>query len=212
MTRESELQLLSDRYWTSAQTTYLASADYYDAQEAALRLILRRLEPIRSVGDIGCGDGRFTMVALDHASSVHGFDIGPALIRQARERADGVSSGRASFTLGSFDDLSSHGPFDVVMCLGVLSAMLEPDRYADALSKLKSATRKGGTLITKDTLTSGEQIFSQQGSYVATYRNLQNYLDDFAMSGFSLVSATELSSSAPTSNSIYVFSATDSPS
>jgi hypothetical protein len=42
----SSLQRKSNQYWQNAHTTYLAPAEYYDLQEAALRDLLDSMEHV----------------------------------------------------------------------------------------------------------------------------------------------------------------------
>ncbi len=203
-------QWKSDHYWTTAQTTYLAAADYYDKQETALREILHEVGQVDRIGDVGCGDGRYTLVALDFAKcAVDGYDINSILISKAEERLTGhMRKESARFSTGSFAELAADGPFDIVMCLGVLSAVIDEGLFESALDHLVEALQPNGTLLTKDTLVQGESFISEQGEYVAIYRSLDTYLTAFANRGLVNTGRTELiRASGETSNAIYRFSA-----
>lgn len=195
-------------YWTGRDTTYLAAAEYYDKQETELRLLLAKVGPVSHIGDVGCGDGRYTLVALETAQQVHGFDIGPKLIQAAQERKAAIDAyANAQFSIGSFKELEESGPFDIVMCLGVISAVIDDGEFQRALDHMKGALRPDGKVLTKDTLAQGEGYTVEQGDYVATYRNRDTYIRAFTDRGFTLADRVELFKATPeTTNAIYVFS------
>jgi len=205
--QNKKLQEKAFSYWEKAETTYLASPEYYDEQETNLREILQKYGTFDSGLDIGCGDGRYTLVALDYANSVLGVDIGRSLLAQAEQNKLNNDEGdRASFAHQSVTNLSLAETFDLVMCLGVISALIADDLFEKAVSGIGSAVKLGGCLITKDTLSFAATDISQQGDYVACYRNLDIYLQEFAAAGFELIESQQLvQGSATTANSLFVF-------
>jgi hypothetical protein len=55
-----------------------------------------------------------------------------------------------------------------------------------AISMLRAMTKPGGFLITKETLSRGDQqvVEDAASGYTAIYRNNQDYLDSFVQQGF----------------------------
>lgn len=194
-------------YWTGRETTYLATADYYARQERELRSLLAGIGPVARIGDVGCGDGRYTLVALETAREVHGFDIGAKLIAEALKRKQAAANGEnATFSIGSFEALEEQGPFDVVLCLGVISALIDDAEYDNALNRMTRALKPGGWLFTKDTLANGEGYTVEQGDYVARYRKREAYVKAITDRGLTLTDRVELIKATPeTTNAIYVF-------
>jgi hypothetical protein len=95
------------------------------------------------------------------------------------------------------------------MCLGVLSAIIDTSVFNHAITALYNAVEPSGTLLTKDTLTSGEDFVSEQGEYVAMYRNEHSYLRAFGDLGFQKTDRVELiRATGETSNAIYRFTKT----
>jgi SAM-dependent methyltransferase len=205
----SKLQAKSDAFWQRTDTTYLAAADYYDRQEAELRALIRDLPRANRIADIGCGDGRYTLVAREYADAVCGWDFSEKLIEQARRKADGLSD--VTFAVGSFEETEREGPFATVLCLGVFSAIFGDEAFSSAVRSLRSSISDGGYLITKDTLAVSGAFHVEQGEYTAVYRSQEDYVRDIEGAGFTLRTRRELiKATGATQNSLYVFEATAS--
>lgn len=182
------LQNLSDTYWKSAQTTYLAAADYYDRQEEALRSLLAELPGLEEGLDIGCGDGRYTLVAAGFDIRMTGLDLSANLIELARKRQSDSSVPEAlcRFDTGRVETLAGGRVFDLVMCLGVTSALIDDAAFDSALDGLSSSCKTGGWLVMKDTVSLTEDRVAQTDNYVARYRHRDTYLEAISERGFSL--------------------------
>lgn len=76
-------------YWKNCACTFLASdPEYYNRQELALRRLLGNLDcSAGSALDVGCGNGRFSMVIADFVQQVFAFDLSNNLIHQAQKSA-----------------------------------------------------------------------------------------------------------------------------
>lgn len=194
-------------YWINRESTYLAAPEYYDRQEIELRAVLANIGSVARVGDVGCGDGRYTLVALETAQEAVGLDINANLIAQASRRANSTAGFcNINFLVGSFDDLEIHGPFDLVLCLGVISALIDQVQYQSALDQIARAVTPSGWLVTKDTLADDDAYIAEQGEYVAHYRNRESYIRTITDRGFELKNRVELIKATPnTTNAIYVF-------
>jgi trans-aconitate methyltransferase len=160
------LQTISSTYWAECADSYLASAQYYDAQERALREQLSALGSIASAVDIGCGDGRYTRVIKDLSSEVWGIDLSPALIEEAKV----LSSEREDSAALHFQciDLNVWRPdhsFDLVSCLGVTSTLIDAARFVAFSELLAAITKPRGWIALKDTLSLGEDTIAETGDY-----------------------------------------------
>jgi predicted TPR repeat methyltransferase len=198
-----DLQSKSREYWERAQTTYLASEEYYIAQQRGLLELLERVGSIDRAIDLGCGDGRFTMVASKFCKSIEGVDINAALVARAGE-ATANQSGIA-FSMGSVEEFVPSRKFDLVLCMGVISALMRECLFDGLCDKLYKALNFGGWLITKDTLATGEAYQNISGAYTAYYRNRSNYVARFERSGLRLMATIELGSTDSTTNGLFLF-------
>lgn len=82
VTVKDELHARARAYWAACASTYLSPPDHYDRQEQAFREILARHGPWRSAADVGCGDGRYTLLLAGSAAKVTACDINRPLLQK----------------------------------------------------------------------------------------------------------------------------------
>ncbi len=94
--------------------------------------------------DAGCGTGEIALLATSWGAEVCAFDLNPASVNHAVRMAlrSGLN-GRCRFVQGNVLAPPFRGPFDLVMCLGVLAHVGDPRAGYEELSKL---VRPGGYL------------------------------------------------------------------
>lgn len=110
------------------------TADLYESESAMLLPIVRF---VRSVLDVGCAVGNFSLIfkELNPAISYTGIDTSEGMIQEARKRHPG-----AQFHLGKNGGLPfDNDAFDLVFCVGVLNH--NPD-YLDMISEILRVTRR----------------------------------------------------------------------
>lgn len=82
--------------------------------DTEISFILSKVQPTDQVLDMGCGTGRFTIPLAQHAAAVTGLDLSPAMIAQARQKAEQagvrVAFHESDMATMPFED----GTFDVV--------------------------------------------------------------------------------------------------
>jgi 2-polyprenyl-3-methyl-5-hydroxy-6-metoxy-1,4-benzoquinol methylase len=184
----STLANQSEAYWREASTTYLAPPDYYDRKEDELRKLLAQLPRLNNVLDIGCGDGRFTMILAAHALAVDAFDISEKLINLAKEKTANAGVSNIRYWRGGIEGFSPDGMYDMVSCMEVTSCLIDDSSFIYLLDRVRSVTRHKGLLLLVDSLSeSGSKKSSDQSGYVAHYRNVQAYCQSIQRRGFSLV-------------------------
>ncbi|MFF2901061.1 SAM-dependent methyltransferase [Streptomyces sp. NPDC057966] len=123
------------------------------SEARAARIVdrLGRAAPAR-VLDIGCGWGELMLRVLDAVPGATGIGIdlnGEDLARGRANAGARVLSGRVEFVEGSAGE-TSHGPADLVLCLGASHALSdeEPPRHtADALRALRRIVAPGGRVL-----------------------------------------------------------------
>ncbi|MBI3693971.1 MAG: methyltransferase domain-containing protein [Acidobacteria bacterium] len=98
----------------------------------------------RRVLDAGCGTGELAQLAASWGAEVWAFDLNPVSVEHAIEMSTRSGlAGRCRFTVGSVLAPPVEGPFDIVMCLGVLAHVGDPRAAYGELAKL---VRPGGDL------------------------------------------------------------------
>jgi SAM-dependent methyltransferase len=113
---------------------------------SAWATLLRQLlpPPPLDVVDLGCGTGSLSVLLAEAGHHVRGFDVSPAMLRIARDKAAtfGVT---VTFERRDLSDLElDAASVDVVLARHVVWALPAPE---DALEKWWAAVRPGGHLV-----------------------------------------------------------------
>jgi len=109
---------------------------FVEARQAMLRPILSNLRerlPIRSVADVGCGVGYFSGFLRELGFEVAGFDGREKNVQEAKRRYSGIE-----FKHADVEDPSiiRSGPYDLVLCVGLLYHLENPLRALRNLSAM----------------------------------------------------------------------------
>lgn len=182
------------KFWTASDNTYLAPSDYYDRQENEIRNMLPLLGEPGEALDIGCGDGRFTLLFAEIAGSVAAIDVSEALIEKARNRAQDQGIANICFEIDRLEDTLALRRYDLVSCMGVTSCMIDELSFLFMLDRLRAALRPGGKLLMKESLSLGADRLHDSGDgYLARYRGISDYRQAFLRRGFELEEEVVLS-------------------
>lgn len=190
----SRLQGRSEDFWRQAGNSYLASSpEVYQRRELALNEALAKIGPVQRAVDVGCGDGRFTMLLCQVAREVVGFDIADQLIASARAKAAQAGQSGVSFELAELEEVPVDPPSDVVACLGVTSCVLDEGKFGRVLDRLASAVAMGGHLLMVDTLSDGrEEARAYRSGYVGKYRTRAKYEQELRARGLQILDSQRL--------------------
>lgn len=210
-TKRSEKHRAAFRYWRSAKDTFLAPDEYYKKQEAILTDLLNRLKPRGFAIDVGCGNGRFTEIFARHCNFVEGIDPSRNLIEQAQESAAAKGITNIEYRRENLEQPFLISSYDLVACMGVLSGVIDNERFLQASHWLRAATKHGGRLILKESLSVGALQSIDSDGYVAVYRNITDYLDTFRSAGFELVEEMTIApvNEQGLTNCLFVFDTVD---
>lgn len=147
-----------------------ATAPFYDSffkvflkDEAALRkgiVDFAKLRGDENVLDVGCGTGTLCMEILKKIpdGKVHGIDLSPAIIKQAKKKSKDIDYKVSSATK------IPHKNMDVIFSTFMFH-LLEKNERAGALKAIKKALRKGGKYISVewDGLGMNEELLKNSG-------------------------------------------------
>ena len=145
---------------------YLEQRDVRRCLEAA-----RKLRPIRRAFDVGCGYGRLTMVLMEAAEDVVGFEREAAFVDEARRLLPGATF-RHVETLGRLP--APAGSCDFAMTFTVLQHMRDPEARA-VLEEVKRVAQGGIVLLTEETDTSLPDTGTEGAPGVTVGRSEETY-------------------------------------
>ncbi|RMD74851.1 MAG: class I SAM-dependent methyltransferase [Lentisphaerae bacterium] len=126
---------------------YGSLAPYYERlfppARTKLDFLLSRLpQPPATILDIGCGPGSLCGALTRLGFTVHGLDLDPRMIEQARTHYPECTFDCADFL--QWEDVAS---FDAVLCLGNTLSYFSPVALPGALRKIGMRLKPGGRCI-----------------------------------------------------------------
>lgn len=194
--------------WREAAVAPNASnTAYYDLQEQMLRTrLLPQVGQPAAALDIGCGEGRFSLVIAEFAGQVEAFDLSPALIAEAEVLARHSGRTNIAFRALDLEEGLPLGPFDLVGCMGVFSTIIDDGPYRRLIAEIAARLRPGGHLVTKDTTIAAEADFVKENAKsVRNYRTETRYRVNLEQAGFALVERIEMTTSRNFVNHLYLW-------
>jgi SAM-dependent methyltransferase len=145
---------------------YLEQRDVRRCLDAA-----RKLRPIRRAFDVGCGYGRLTMVLMEVAADVVGFEREASFVGEARRLLPGALFHQVE-TLERLP--APTGSCDFAMTFTVLQHMRDSDARA-VLEELKRVAQGGIVLLTEETDPSLSDGVAEGGTGVTVGRSEETY-------------------------------------
>jgi SAM-dependent methyltransferase len=108
-------------------------------------LIERGVLPGADLLDAGCGTGRYGIELARRGYVVHGIDMSPELVDEARRSAAGDLKS-VSFAVGDILALPA-ARYDAILCRGVLNDLVDDDSRRAVFASFSQALRPAGVLI-----------------------------------------------------------------
>jgi 2-polyprenyl-3-methyl-5-hydroxy-6-metoxy-1,4-benzoquinol methylase len=104
---------------------------------------------LRSIADIGCGDGSISLSVLPAAGRLLLVDGSAAMLDAARENVARCGAADVRLELADVEAWNTDERFDTVLCLGVLAHLRQPEPF---LRKLASLVAEGGVLVLQNSV------------------------------------------------------------
>ena len=145
--------------------------------------------------DIACGNGEWTEIVSEYVGHIDGYEYSQKMVELAREEAEKKQIKNITYVQADATTLQLKQSYDAGMCLGLFTC-LEEEEAKLAIRNIALGMKKGGYLVTRDSLTlSGEDClyhFNHTNGYQAIYRSIETYYQLFTDAGFTLVYETNL--------------------
>lgn len=154
-------------------------AEQRDAMERERVTPLLALTGAERVLDVGCGIGRWAAAIAGQASTYHGIDASPSLIDLARSYCPLPNVAFHALGVDELSDewLAANGPFDRVICSGIL-IYLDDDQMPALLDRLSRHLAPGAIVYVREPMgvegrltLSGHWSDELQAHYNAIYRS-----------------------------------------
>lgn len=103
----------------------------------------------RSVLDVGCGAGNYTLKFLEQLPNLDCMlvDLSRPMLDRARERVGAATKGCVECLQGDIRELSlGEGRFDVILAAAVLHHLRSDEEWRSVLAKFFAALRPGGSI------------------------------------------------------------------
>jgi 2-polyprenyl-3-methyl-5-hydroxy-6-metoxy-1,4-benzoquinol methylase len=102
----------------------------------------------KSVLDIGCGVGRWSVWMARRGARVTGADISPTMVREAERRANAAGvNANCTFLVSDLVDLDIDARFDLILGVTVLQHVLDRDRLQSVVVNLKDRLAPEGQIV-----------------------------------------------------------------
>jgi tRNA (cmo5U34)-methyltransferase len=133
----------------------------------------------RSVLDVGCGAGNFTLKLLERLPNLDCtlVDLSRPMLDRAVERIAPKTSGRVESLQGDIRQLElGEQRYDVILAAAVLHHLREDEEWEAVFAALYRALRPGGALwiadlVTHDLSAAGEVLWQRYGEYLKALRD-----------------------------------------
>jgi tRNA (cmo5U34)-methyltransferase len=195
--RKSSIEDIQRRFdddverFSNLETGQQATVDAPLAMELITRAALAITHPIRSVLDIGCGAGNYTLKLLQFLNPLNCdlVDLSAPMLERARERVGRVNRGRTSILRGDFRTMElTSGGYDVIVAAAVLHHLRDDRDWENAFSKIFDLAAPGGSVWITDIVsheTGGVQdlMWGRYGEYLQSLggeeyrRKVFDYID-----------------------------------
>lgn len=181
--RNSTVQEIRDRFdvdverFSNLETGQTASIDSPVHLDLLTEAAARTTPEAKSVLDIGCGAGNYTLKLLQHLPDLNVtlLDLCQPMLDAAARRTGAVTSGTVTTLQSDIRKANlGHEQFDIVLAAQCLHHLRGQEEWRTVFEKIYSAIRPGGSLWISDSLTCESQeitdmMWQRHGEYLVEF-------------------------------------------
>jgi ubiquinone/menaquinone biosynthesis C-methylase UbiE len=118
-----------------------------------------------SILDIGCGDGSLSAQFSNSGNKLTLIDLSQSMLSLARRRLDEQKGAQCAFIHGDFLSHSISGPYDIIICVGVLAHV---ESVEAVLARIVTLLKPGGSCVLQ--WTDSDRILTRMNRHVEALR------------------------------------------
>ena len=170
-------QRKAKEFWQKSETTFLVRNEYYERVEKIISSDVGDIvEDCKSMRDVGCGNGRFTLLFAKVIDQIRAYDLSKSLISSAKKSSDKQNISNIRFSVADIiSQPKLNKNFEVLSCMGVLSTIVADSDVDKVLDKLVTLIKPGGYIILRDTLSTKKTQSFLEKTPPAIYRSRRRY-------------------------------------
>jgi tRNA (cmo5U34)-methyltransferase len=187
---KSTVQQIRERFdndverFSNLETGQTATMDSAMVLDLIARTAAKTTPDARSILDVGCGAGNYTLKVLEHLPDLNAslVDLSAPMLERARARVEAATAGSVTTLQGDIRDLSlGRDQFDIIVAAAVLHHLRADVEWEIVFFKLYQSLRPGGSIWISDLVSHGnpvvqELMWERYGDYLAAFKG-EEYRD-----------------------------------
>lgn len=171
--------------FSNLETGQSATMDARMAMELVAESAAASTPNAKSVLDVGCGAGNYSLMLLRHLPNldVTLMDLSTPMLERAAERVGAATAGKVSTVQGDVREIDlGEARYDVILAAAVLHHLREDGEWRNVFAKFFKSLRPGGSVWIFDLVQSSnapvEALMQKRyGEYLSALRD-ENYRDE----------------------------------
>jgi 2-polyprenyl-3-methyl-5-hydroxy-6-metoxy-1,4-benzoquinol methylase len=158
---------ISRLFWDYQSRSYEKEARKYPGLHCRILQNTRKyLKGGDTVLDYGCATGKVACELADHVQEVHGLDFSARMIAAARKKAAELKIENVDFRQATiFDPVYPAESFDVVVALGILHLLKDPQK---AIERIHALLKPGGLFVSSTAcMADGHSVLDQINRFLS---------------------------------------------
>ena len=182
--RKSSVQQIRQRFdrdverFSNLETGQTATIDAALVLDLIARTVTRTNPQARSILDVGCGAGNYTLKILSQLPNLDAtlIDLSTPMLDRARSRVGAATAGKLATIQGDIRELDlGKEQFDLVVAAAVLHHLREEDEWKLVFTKFYDCLRPGGSIWISDFVSHSlpavhDLMWERYGDYLTAFK------------------------------------------